>query len=1171
MRLLTANQILACYTRAPVTVRGTGLLDLNGHQDSLAEIFLEGGRIDLGAGGGLTLCSNVTASGGAQISGSPGLVDLGGAARAFTVADTVAGDDFRISASVGGTGSLTKQGAGQMLLSGSNWYSGLTFVAEGLLAVSHDYALGGGAATMVRSNATLELRSSPFSLFHLRELLWLNGGWLRTRNLVSGATALITCEEPVELLADSVIFTASETSLTLKGALTGAGGFRKTGPGELALQSTAANTYQGDTVVEQGVLRLGCATLYGAISGPSLIIGDGVGGRGADVVQFERHAQIALTTEVQVRSSGLLDLNGYDQILGARLDLLGGEVRTGSGKLYLGTGASVRAESQTAPGALISGNLNLLGVATWFDMRPGLISPALQVYATVSGESGRDFVVTGPGGLALWASNSFQGRLVVAEGSVLVAHDHALGSTAGGTVVSNGASLILASVAIPAELLSVRGAGCSSYGALWSGNGQQASWLGPITLTADTVIGVVGTNGQLTLSGPITGPGGLTKLGEGTLIFTGDATNDYAGNTWVREGTLRLAKEPGMRAIRRGTLIIGDGEGGRWADRVIWDNDEQIAELEWVGFSSYYWTDVPVVVESSGWMRLNGYTDAVKGLTLHAGWVETLWGTLYLNGDVRADSTPTNMAIIEGRVDLGIEPICDPNWLWERLIEVSGTNSLLGLRADLVGCGGVRKTGSGELSLSGANSYLGTTIISEGVLSITRGQALGYSWRGTVVEPGASLALDGFGVSVTNEALTLAGEGFQGRGALYTEGFLGTLSNAWTGPITLSNDTRIAVAADTILNLACPIDGPGGFTKTGAGRLLLSGTNANTYAGTTRVQEGLLELAKGIGALNGAIPGRLEIGSATVRLLGSTQIANTSDVDLASSGVLDLNNKGEAFDELSGAGTVQLGSGYLNVGTDNGSSTFAGRITGTGDLTKFGTGTLWLTGNNPYTGVTTVREGTLVVNGDQGGSAVTVQAGATLRGIGQVGPLTVYGRVVPGGAGAVPGTLLCGNVTFASSAQLTCTLFDEGSDRLQVQGTVQLGNATLELASQTSPWLGRRFWLIDNDGTDAVVGTFAGLPEGATVTVNGVPLQLSYRGGSSNDVVLTFAQAAVEVAGVWVRWGNGNGVLDPGDCSLLDVLLTNRAGATVQQIQASLLPGSPGSGGAPLDGLWLPR
>ena len=59
------------------------------------------------------------------------------------------------------------------------------------------------------------------------------------------------------------------------------------------------------------------------------------------------------------------------------------------------------------------------------------------------------------------------------------------------------------------------------------------------------------------------------------------------------------------------------------------------------------------------------------------------------------------------------------------------------------------------------------------------------------------------------------------------------------------------------------------------------------------------------------------------------------------------------------------------------------------------------------------------------------------------------------------------------------------------------------------PVAGNVFTIIANDGADAVVGTFAGLAEGATITLNGVTLVISYVGGTGNDVVLTAQAAAV--------------------------------------------------------------
>ena len=86
---------------------------------------------------------------------------------------------------------------------------------------------------------------------------------------------------------------------------------------------------------------------------------------------------------------------------------------------------------------------------------------------------------------------------------------------------------------------------------------------------------------------------------------------------------------------------------------------------------------------------------------------------------------------------------------------------------------------------------------------------------------------------------------------------------------------------------------------------------------------------------------------------------------------------------------------------------------------------------------------------------------------------------------------------------LNGTTAGTGYDQLSVIGTVNLATATLNVNLAFTPELGGAFTLIQNDGTDAVVGTFAGLPQGATLLLGGMTFQISYVGGTGNDVVLT--------------------------------------------------------------------
>lgn len=212
----------------------------------------------------------------------------------------------------------------------------------------------------------------------------------------------------------------------------------------------------------------------------------------------------------------------------------------------------------------------------------------------------------------------------------------------------------------------------------------------------------------------------------------------------------------------------------------------------------------------------------------------------------------------------------------------------------------------------------------------------------------------------------------------------------------------------------------------------------------------------------------------------------------------------------------------------------------TGGFTKSGPGTLIMAANSNYTGPTAVNGGTLLVNGSlPTGSAVTVASTATLGGTGTIsGGVTVQsgGTLAPG---ASPGITNTGNVTLNSgstfAAEINGTTVGTQYDQLNVTGTVSLGGAVLSLSGSLTPSVGNTFTIINNDSTDAVSGTFSGLAEGATVTFNGVPMAISYVGGTGNDVVLTALSTTLVVT-------NAN---DTGAGSLRQALTDVPAGGTI--------------------------
>jgi autotransporter-associated beta strand protein len=146
-------------------------------------------------------------------------------------------------------------------------------------------------------------------------------------------------------------------------------------------------------------------------------------------------------------------------------------------------------------------------------------------------------------------------------------------------------------------------------------------------------------------------------------------------------------------------------------------------------------------------------------------------------------------------------------------------------------------------------------------------------------------------------------------------------------------------------------------------------------------------------------------------------------------------------------------------------------------LVKNNTGALELTGNNTYTGPTTVNAGILYVDGSQTGSAITVNASATLGGIGTTGPIMVAGgRVNPGDPVATTGTLSGTSADFSNNGDLTMQVFGStgsiSNDRLNLSGALTLGgtsNLTLDLNGLTTSTGGPITVITDG----SCLGTFA--------------------------------------------------------------------------------------------------
>jgi outer membrane autotransporter protein len=345
----------------------------------------------------------------------------------------------------------------------------------------------------------------------------------------------------------------------------------------------------------------------------------------------------------------------------------------------------------------------------------------------------------------------------------------------------------------------------------------------------------------------------------------------------------------------------------------------------------------------------------------------------------------------------------------------AGTANSTTFAGVISGGGGFTKAGTGTLTLSGANTYSGTTQINAGALRASAANAFSPN---SVVSIASGATLD-LGTTFDQTIGGLSGAGSVNMGAAQL-----TINQG--GATTYSG----VISGDSG-------SGSGGLVKSGAGTLTLTGVN--TYTGATNINGGTLALAG-----NGSIASSLGVG------------LNSGTFDV--SGVNALTAV-QILVSLSPDTTVNVGGKTLIFGGSTPPTTgvpdfFLGSFAGTGGLIYNGTDTAFLNGNSSgFTGTLLITAGTVSIGGDFGnisgagstfGGNVTVNSGGTLAGLG-----TILGNVVrndgtvrPGGS---IGTLTVnGNYTQGPGGTLAIEVSPTASSQLRVGGAASLAG-TLHL------------------------------------------------------------------------------------------------------------------------------
>ncbi len=951
-----------------ISQNGPGTLVLNGN-NSFRNLGINTGTVRIGSNtatgvGGVALNTNaVLQSGGAAVMINNVVTTTGNG-----IVNVRVGEVLTLNGIVDGAGSISQNGPGTLVLNGANNFTNLG-INSGTVRVGSNIAAGIGGVAL-NTNATLQ----------------------------SGAAA-VTLGNVVTTTGNGLVNVRAGEVLTLNGIVDGAGSISQNGPGTLVLNRNNSFNNLG---INAGIVQVGSNTAAG-IGGVSL---------NTNATLQSGGAAVALGNVVTTTGNGLIFVRA-------------GEVLTLNGVVD-GPGSI----SQTGPGTLVLNGANSfrnLGINT------GTVQLGSNTAAGVGGVALNNDATLQSGGVAVTIGNvvtsTGNGLVNVRAGEVLTLNGildgaGSVSQIGAGILVLNGANNFTnlgigsGTVRVGSNIAAGIGGIAISNATLQSGGAAIALGNG-VTTTGNALIDAR-TGEVLTLNGVVDGAGSISQIGAGTLVLNGaNAFNNLGINSGtVRVGSNTAAGVGGVALNNNATLQSGGAA---------------------IALANTITTTANGIVNARAGevLTLNGIVDGAGSIS------QTGPGTLVLNGNNSFRNLGINAGIVQvgsntaagaGGVALNNNAILQSGGAAVMLgngVTTTGnglvnvrTGEMLMLNGVVDGAGSISHIGAGTLVLNGANLFnnLG---VNSGTVRVGSNTAAGIG--GIALNGDATLQSGGANIMLGN-VLTTTGNGLVNvrTGEMLTlNGVVdGVGSISQTGPGTLvlnaNNSFRnLGINAGTVRvgsNTAAGVDGialnSNAILQSGNANIVLGNLLTTTGNGLVNVRTGEMLTLNGVidgaGSISQTGPGTLVLNGANlfnnlginsgVVVLGSNTAAGIGGIALNGGATLRA-------DALSGT-TVTLanlltttGAGIIDV-VPTKSLILNGIVDGAGSLTKTGTGSLFLSRANLYTGGTVLNAGTIAIGTSTslGTGALTVNGGTLLA---NANGLTVANAATFAGAGTI--------------------------------------------------------------------------------------------------------------------------------------------------------------------------